>query len=76
MPKFTLIAEHKDMFGAPLTKITHEFDYDYLGDVLENIDLFLRGAGYLPTGTLDYVEEEPVDDVQHSEFYFDTERNK
>ena len=75
MPKFTLIAEHKDMFGKPLTKTTHEFEYDFIGDVLENIDLFLRGTGYSPTGTLDYIEDEPIDDIGHSEFYFDTQRN-
>ena len=81
MPKFTLIAEHNDMFGRSLNKITHECDVDYIGDVLENVDLFLRGAGFNPTGTLDYVEElvEPTMedwDKVHSHHYFDTERNK
>jgi hypothetical protein len=33
-----------------LSKTTHEFDVDYIGDVLENVDLFLRGAGFNPTG--------------------------
>ena len=50
MPKSTLIVEHNDMFGRMLSKTTHEFDVDYIGDVLENVDLFLRGAGFNPTG--------------------------
>ena len=84
MPKFTLIAEHNDMFGRQLNKTTHEFDVDYIGDVLENVDLFLRGAGFHPEGTLDYQPEieETSDDIEEwekvgkSKFYFDTERNK
>ena len=98
MPKFTLIAEHKDFFGRQLSKTTHEFEVDHIGDVLENVDLFLRGAGFNPDGTLDYIQEDfnsenlmdygdnpewttqewstPPDITGHSEFYFDTERNK
>lgn len=53
MPKFTLIAEHK---GAH--KITHEFDEEFLPDVLDNIELFLRGAGFCSNGVLEFVEEE------------------
>jgi hypothetical protein len=51
--KFTLIAEHET--GE---KNTYEFDKEYLPDVLENIDLFLRGCGFWHTGVLDIVEEE------------------
>ena len=53
MPKFTLIAEH---FGAH--KITYEFNQDFLPEVLDNVELFLRGAGYVPNGVLQFVEEE------------------
>jgi hypothetical protein len=103
MPKFTLIAEHTDLNGTPDgTKVNYEFHCDFLPEVLEHMDLFLRGCGFCPTGTLDYVDEfaetnmdfgleqdwdTPQDDLQgyghikdedvsHSNFYFDTERNK
>ena len=58
MPKFTLIAEHKDMFGRQQSKTTHEFEVDHISEVLENVDLFLRGVGFNPTGQLDYVTDE------------------
>jgi hypothetical protein len=51
--KFTLIAEHET--GE---KLTYEFENDYLHNVLDQVDLFLRGAGFVPTGTLEYTEEE------------------
>lgn len=103
MPKFTLIAEHTDNYGQTLSKTTHEFDVEFLPEVLENVDLFLRGTGFIPSGNLEYVEEtfedydtqfygdghdgmgSTLDDYpelqkelrnQHSEFYFDTGRNK
>lgn len=77
MPKFTLIGEHTDFTGEPDgTKVTYEFYVEHINDVLEHVDLFIRGCGYNPSGTLDYVIDEPYDNVGHSEFYFDTERNK
>lgn len=53
MPKFTLIAEHEDG-----TKITSEFTNDYLYDVLENVDLFLRGTGFFFQGRLNIESED------------------
>jgi len=81
MPKFTLIAEHTDIYGKPTNhKVTHEFTVDTLDNVLENFDLFIRGCGFMPPpGTLDYIEDDfsmDPDSVCHSEFYFDAERNK
>jgi hypothetical protein len=70
MPKFTLIAEHTDNFGSTLSKTTHEFEVEFIGEVLENVDLFLRGTGFNPTGTLDYVEEEFNTDNLMDEDYF------
>jgi hypothetical protein len=59
MPKFTLIAEHTDLYGKPDgTKVNYEFYVDTLDNVLEHVDLFIRGCGYNPTGTLDYVPDE------------------
>ena len=58
MPKFTLIAEHTDGYGNVTGhKVTHEFDVEYLPEVLENMDLFLHGVGFVPEGVLDYVAE-------------------
>jgi hypothetical protein len=93
MPKFTFIGEHCDLFGTPDgTKITYEFEVDSLDDVLQHVDLFVRGCGYNPSGTLDYVPNEDYygepplgagSDVSfggagniHSQHFFDTERNK
>ena len=64
MPKFTLIAEHE---GAH--KITHEFNEDFLPEVLDNIELFLRGVGYVPNGVLEFVEEETyMTDPEYGDF--------
>jgi hypothetical protein len=91
MPKFTFIGEHTDLYGKPDgTKVTYEFEVDSLEDVLIHADLFIRGCGYNPTGTLDYIPDEEYygepewtteewntpEDSQHSNFFFDTERNK
>lgn len=81
MPKFTLIGEHTDLQQNPDgSKMTYEFHCDYLPEVLEHMELFLRGVGFVPNGTLDFVPEEiwttPDDNIGHSEFYFDTGRNK
>jgi hypothetical protein len=56
MPKFTLIAQHLDYQGKSNGhKITYEFEVDHISAVLENVDYFIRGVGYHPEGTLDYV---------------------
>lgn len=85
--KYTLIA--KDEFEGATT--TREFNVDYLPDVLSEIELFLKGAGFVFAGNLDFVNDfddyylEPECDdcyvhagepVDHDESYFDTERNK
>lgn len=91
MTKYTLIAEHTDLYtGNTISKSTHEFEVDGLMDVVENVELFLKGAGFIFDGFLDIVPPEedsppewhneefetPSGDVVHSSFYFDTERNK
>lgn len=60
MPKFTLIVEHDDQYGNPASKTTHEFICETIPEVLENVDLFLRGAGFYPEGILDYYSDEDV----------------
>jgi hypothetical protein len=59
MPKFTLIAEHTDLYGTPDgTKVNYEFHGNYVPEILEHFELFLRGTGFSPTGTLDFVPDE------------------
>ena len=111
--KYTLIEE--DEFGG--SKTTREFEADYLPDVLTEVELFLKGAGFVFNGNLDFVndfETEPEWNIEeydtphvgemydsmdlpsnnwpfagagsnvesggagniHSQYYFDTERNK
>jgi hypothetical protein len=112
--KYTLIAE--DEYGG--AKTTREFTEDFLPHVLTEIELFLKGAGFVFNGNLDFVDDfaetntdfelEPewdecytTDDSMgnlpknnwpfagavsntdtggagniHSQYYFDTERNK
>lgn len=61
MPKFTLICEHSDLYGNPNQKMTHEFTAETLDEVLENMELFIKGSGYIPSGVLDFVPME--DDI-------------
>jgi len=51
--KYTLIAE--DEFGG--SKTTREFEADYLPDVLTEVELFLKGAGFVFNGYLDFVND-------------------
>lgn len=90
MPKFTFIAEHKDLYdNLTNNKVTHEFEAEDLNDVLDNFECFLRGAGYVPEGTLDFVDVEHVelsDELKeklgqhqrqgHSEHYYTVSRNE
>jgi hypothetical protein len=80
MPKFTFIAEHES--GQ---KVTYECQHDFIDHVLEDFNLFLRGTGFYPQGDrLEYVSddfgnyEEDYEELhdEHSEHYWDTERNK
>jgi len=51
--KYTLIAE--DEYGG--SKTTREFTEDYLPHVLTEMELFLKGAGFIFNGNLDFVDE-------------------
>jgi hypothetical protein len=52
MPKFTFISEHNT--GE---KITFEFNKEYLPDILQEFEMFLRGAGFQFNGNLEFVED-------------------
>jgi hypothetical protein len=51
--KYTLIAE--DTWDG--SKTTREFEGDFLPDVLTEIELFLKGAGFVFNGNLDFVDD-------------------
>ena len=51
--KYTLIAE--DEYGG--SKTTREFTEDFLPHVLTEIELFLKGAGFVFNGNLDFVND-------------------
>lgn len=93
MPKFTFICQDDPMpfSEGVVTKRTIEFEAVQISDVVAEFELFLRGAGFNPTGVLDFIDEDyynepagpewqteefvtPVEG--HSQYYFDTERNK
>ena len=68
MPKFTLIAEHDDE-----TRTTVEFNQDYLPDVLMQMDMFLRGTGFVYNGSLTIEEwDEYSDKDEDSDEYEST----
>ena len=44
--KFTFIAELSEEVTTQPFKNTLEIEADYIGDVVENFELFLRGSGF------------------------------
>jgi len=63
--KYTLIAE--DEYGG--SKTTREFEADYLPDVLTEVELFLKGAGFVFNGNLDFVNDFETEPEWHTEEY-------
>jgi hypothetical protein len=47
-----------DNISGRNAETTIEFSTDTLPDVLEHFEMFLRGSGFYPSGTLDFVDEE------------------
>ena len=63
--KFTLTCQHSvydDLTGIIESddgmKVTTEFKEVQLNEVLQNIEMFLRGCGFNPSGHLEFVEYE------------------
>lgn len=71
--KFTLRAETGEGFQvrpgeltmSKPTSTTREFDCDYLPEVLEEIEIFLKGCGYHFDGTLDIIKEDDGTSTQN-----------
>ncbi len=53
--KFKLTCEHEEG-----DLITHEFNKVFLGDVVERMQDFLKGCGFVFDGTLDIVPDEEL----------------
>ena len=47
---------------------TIEFSADSLPDILEHFEMFLRGSGFHPSGTLDFVNEDDCEEWHNEEF--------
>lgn len=60
MPKFTFVCQDDAMpfCEGVVTKRTVEFDAAHINDVVAEFELFLRGAGFNPEGTLDFVQDD------------------
>mgnify|MGYP001214830262 CR=1 FL=1 len=59
---FTLTSEH----SYDNTKITYEFDQEYLPLILEQMEQFLRGVGFVIDGQLMIVNEETPEKIDNS----------
>lgn len=59
MPKFKFECEHRNVWDQTLdSKVTMEFEKEFLSYVIEQFEQFLRGCGYYFDGHLEIVEEE------------------
>lgn len=80
MARYTFICEHLeyDMFrgeeNSVASKHTTEFNADDLTTMLENFELFLRGAGFHFDGKLDVVK--PEDEFEDEEDFDNFEDNE
>jgi hypothetical protein len=73
MAKFTLICDHGE-FGTPL-KNTTEFEVDFLPEVLENFELFLRGAGFVFDGKVEIYDETADVSIESYDVDYDVDYN-
>lgn len=61
MSKFTFVCEHDNVFGeSSLAKLTLETNRVRLDDILEDLEDFLAGCGYVIDGELQIVKDEPI----------------
>lgn len=90
MTKYTFKQEYPGYSGmhtsSPKETVTIEFEGDItLPEMLEKFETFLRGCGFYFDAHLDFVDgqfsdwvgqPEEQDEIEHSEYYFDKDRNK
>lgn len=62
MPKMTFVCEHQHPINkdSNLSKVTYESNREYLYDILEDFEDFLRGCGFYINGKLEVVDKEDV----------------
>jgi hypothetical protein len=58
-----------DNISGHSAETTIEFSADYLPDILQHFEMFLRGSGFHPTGTLDFVQDNGCDTANFQEMY-------
>ena len=65
MPKMTFVCEHQHPINkdSNLSKLTYESNREYLYDILEDFEDFLRGCGFYIDGKLEIVNKEDVEIV-------------
>lgn len=63
MPKMTFVCEHQHPIhkDSNLSKLTYESNREYLYDILEDFEDFLRGCGFYIDGKLEVVNPEDID---------------
>jgi len=57
-----------DNISGRNAETTVEFSADSLPDILEQFEMFLRGSGFHPSGTLDFVDYDDCEEWHNEEF--------
>jgi len=57
-----------DDISGHKSETTIEFNAEYLPDILEHFEMFLRGSGFHPSGTLDFVNYDECEEWHNEEF--------
>jgi hypothetical protein len=57
-----------DDISGHKSETTLEFSADYLPDILEHFEMFLRGSGFHASGVLDFVNEDDCEEWHNEEF--------
>lgn len=57
-----------DDISGHKSETTIEFNAEYLPDILEHFEMFLRGSGFHPSGTLDFVNYDDCEEWHNEEF--------
>jgi hypothetical protein len=57
-----------DDISGHKSETTLEFNAEYLPDILEHFEMFIRGSGFHPSGTLDFVNYDDCEEWHNEEF--------